>query len=235
MDGNQKALLLFSGGQDSSICLAYALKHYEHIETIGFDYGQRHNIELACRLEVRAQIQQKFPQWAKKLGADHMLDMPALAQIGGTALIEERAIIIQENNLPSTFVPGRNLLFLNYAAALAYRRNISVLVGGMCETDFSGYPDCRRDTLDKLGAALHAGMAQNFTIDTPLMHMDKAQSWAFAHELGDDILVELICEHSHSCYLGVRDIRYKWGYGCNACPACELRARGFATWQASKP
>lgn len=229
MSSPSKALILFSGGQDSTACLAYALNKFVHVETLGFDYGQTHKIELDCRAALRAEIC-KLNGWGAKLGEDHTLSLPALAEIGGTALIGEGDIKMMANNLPSTFVPGRNLLFLTYGAALAYRRGLDVLVGGMCETDFSGYPDCRRDTLDALETAINKGMESAITIDTPLMHIDKTATWEMAHQLGGNALVQLTIEHSHTCYRGDRDTRHAWGYGCNDCPACELRAAGFEKW-----
>ncbi|MDA8524105.1 7-cyano-7-deazaguanine synthase QueC [Alphaproteobacteria bacterium] len=232
MSEQDKALILFSGGQDSTACLAYALDKFDHVETLGFDYGQTHKIELACRAALRAEIS-KLHNWGAKLGDDHTLPLPALAEIGGTALIGDGEIKMMENNLPSTFVPGRNLLFLTYGAALAYRRGLRVLVGGMCETDYSGYPDCRRDTLDSLEQAINKGMESDIRIDTPLMHIDKAETWALAHQLGGDGLVEITLEHSHTCYRGDRDKRHAWGYGCNDCPACDLRAAGYEKWKAS--
>ena len=232
MSASSKALVLFSGGQDSTACLAYALTHFAHVETLGFDYGQTHKVELDCRAALRAEMA-KMQDWAAKLGDDHTLPLPALAEIGGTALIGDGEIKMQENNLPSTFVPGRNLLFLTYAAGLAYRRGLGVLVGGMCETDYSGYPDCRRDTLDALETAINQGMESDIRIDTPLMHIDKAETWALAHELGGDALVELTLEHSHTCYRGDRSNRHAWGYGCGDCPACDLRAAGYEKWSAS--
>ena len=230
MNAANKALVLFSGGQDSTACLAYALDKFDHVETLGFDYGQTHKVELECRAQLRSAIA-KIDNWGAKLGDDHTLPLPALAEIGGTALIGDGEIKMQENNLPSTFVPGRNLLFLTYGAALAYRRGLGVLVGGMCETDYSGYPDCRRDTLDALEAAINLGMQSDVTIDTPLMHIDKAETWALAQELGGEALVELTLEHSHTCYRGDRENRHTWGYGCGDCPACELRAAGYEKWK----
>ncbi len=229
MSEQEKALVLFSGGQDSTACLAYALENYAHVETIGFDYGQTHKVELDCRAALRREIA-KLNGWGDRLGDDHTLPLPALAEIGGTALIGDGEIKMMENNLPSTFVPGRNLLFLTYGAALAYRRGLGVLVGGMCETDYSGYPDCRRDTLDALEASINKGMESDIRIETPLMHIDKAATWAMTHELGGDALVKATLEHSHSCYRGDRSSRHVWGYGCNDCPACELRAAGFEKW-----
>ncbi|OYU45347.1 MAG: 7-cyano-7-deazaguanine synthase QueC [Burkholderiales bacterium PBB4] len=224
---SRTALVLFSGGQDSTACLAWALSRYAHVETIGFDYGQRHRIELDCRLTVRRELAAAFPDWAARLGDDHVLDLGLLGQISDTALTSERAIALQANGLPNTFVPGRNLLFLGFAATLAYRRSASVLVGGMCETDFSGYPDCRDNTLKALQVALSLGLDAPMTIETPLMWLTKAQTWALTQQLGGQALNDLIVEHTHTCYLGDRQHRYAWGYGCGTCPACELRARGY--------
>jgi 7-cyano-7-deazaguanine synthase len=231
------ALVVFSGGQDSTACLAWALDRYHHVETVGFDYGQRHRVELDCRHTVRDQLQLRFPHWAGKLGEDHLLDLGLLGQISDTALTAERAIHMQANGLPNTFVPGRNLLFLGFAASLAYRRGASVLVGGMCETDFSGYPDCRDDTMKAMQIALSLGMDKRFLIETPLMWIDKAQTWQLAEDLGGKPLVNLIVEHTHTCYLGDRMHRFDWGYGCtpesqNACPACSLRAKGWNNYKA---
>jgi 7-cyano-7-deazaguanine synthase len=224
------ALVLFSGGQDSTTCLAWALTRFAHVETLAFDYGQRHRIELDCRLTVLAQLREQFPDWAERLGADHLLDLSLLAQISDTALTTEREIELQDNGLPNTFVPGRNLLFLGMAATLAYRRSASVLVGGMCETDYSGYPDCRDNTLKALQVALSLGLAAPMTIETPLMFLTKAQTWTLAEDLGGAPLVELITEHTHTCYLGERGQRHAWGHGCGHCPACELRHAGHAAW-----
>ncbi len=224
---SRKALVLFSGGQDSTACLAWALDRFAEVETLGFDYGQRHRIELDCRQTVRQQIREQFPAWAGKLGEDHLLDLSLLGQISDTALTQERAIELQANGLPNTFVPGRNLLFLTFAATLAYRRGASVLVGGMCETDFSGYPDCRDNTLKALQVALSLGLDTPMTLDTPLMFLTKAQTWSLTEQLGGAALNELIIEHTHTCYLGQRDTRHAWGWGCGHCPACELRARGY--------
>ena len=227
----RKALVLFSGGQDSTACLAWALDRYAEVETIGFDYGQRHRIELECRQTVRAELLQQFPQWASKLGEDHMLDLSLLGQISETALTQDRAIEMQANGLPNTFVPGRNLLFLGFAATLAYRRGASVLVGGMCETDYSGYPDCRDNTLKALQVALSLGLDQPMTIETPLMFITKAETWALTESLGGAALVDLVIEHTHTCYLGERKQRHAWGWGCGTCPACELRAAGYAQYR----
>jgi 7-cyano-7-deazaguanine synthase len=228
------ALVVFSGGQDSTVCLAWALSRYSHVETIGFDYGQRHHVELACRQTVRTEIQRAFPQWATRLGEDHVLDLRLLGQISDTAMTASRAIEMQANGLPNTFVPGRNLLFLNFAAAVAYRRGASVLVGGMCETDFSGYPDCRDNTLKALQVAISLGLATPMTIDTPLMWLTKAQTWALSERLGGDALNDLIAEHTHTCYLGDRSHRHAWGYGCGQCPACNLRREGHELYQKRK-
>ena len=225
------ALVLHSGGQDSSTCLAWALSRFDRVETVGFDYGQRHGVEMQARLAVREAMAARFPQWAPRLGEDHVLDIRSFGAVAESALTADRAIEMDERGLPSTFVPGRNLVFFVYAAALADRRGIDVLVGGMCETDFSGYPDCRRDTLDAQENALRLGMARPFRIDTPLMRLTKAQTWELAHELGGDPLVELIVEDSHTCYRGERGERHAWGYGCGHCPACELRAKGWAEWR----
>jgi len=225
------ALVLFSGGQDSTICLAYALSHYDRVETVGFDYGQRHAVELECRPIIIDAIKSKFPGWAKKLGQDRMCDVSVLSEISDTAMIKETEIVVAENGLPNTFVPGRNLLFLTLAGAIAWRRGISSLVGGMCETDYSGYPDCRRGTLDAQELTLARGMDRPFNIDTPLMWLDKAETWELATELGGEALVDVVIEESHTCYLGDRTNRHDWGYGCGTCPACELRARGYDTWR----
>ena len=231
---SRHALVLFSGGQDSTACLAWALSRFARVETLGFDYGQRHKVELECRQVVRREIAEQFPQWAGKLGDDHLLDLALLGQISDTALTDARAIELQANGLPNTFVPGRNLLFLTFAAALAYRRGASVLVGGMCETDYSGYPDCRDNTLKAMQVALSLGLDTPMTLETPLMFLTKAQTWELSEQLGGERLNDLIVEHTHTCYLGDRSQRHAWGYGCGQCPACELRAQGFAAWRASK-
>ena len=228
------ALVLFSGGQDSTTCLAWALNRYDHVETIGFDYGQRHAIELTMRPQLLDSLRAMRPDWKSKLGEDHVLDLSLLAAISDTALTSDVAITMQENGLPNTFVPGRNLLFLTSAAALAYRRGISDLVGGMCETDYSGYPDCRDETLKSLQQAINLGMASKLTIQTPLMWLNKAQSWQLAATLGGEELVELIRTESHTCYLGERGVLHAWGHGCGTCPACELRARGYTDYLAAQ-
>ena len=228
------ALVLFSGGQDSTTCLAWALNRYDHVETLGFDYGQRHAIELTMRPQLLDSLRTMRPDWKSKLGEDHVLDLSLLAAISDTALTSDVAITMQENGLPNTFVPGRNLLFLTSAAALAYRRGINDLVGGMCETDYSGYPDCRDETLRSLEQAINLGMASKLAIQTPLMWLNKAQSWQLAATLGGQELVELIRTETHTCYLGERGVLHAWGHGCGSCPACELRARGYADYLAKK-
>jgi len=227
------ALVLFSGGQDSTVCLAWALSRYGRVETVGFDYGQRHAVELAARQAVRKRMADELPAWAGRLGADHMLDMTGFGAVADSALTADRAIEMTDRGLPSTFVPGRNLAFLVYAAALADRRGLKALVGGMCETDYSGYPDCRRETLDAQLSALNLGMAQDFVLETPLMWLTKAQTWSLAKGLGGEALVALTLEESHTCYRGVRGTLHPWGHGCGDCPACELRARGFEDWVSS--
>jgi 7-cyano-7-deazaguanine synthase len=227
------ALVLFSGGQDSSVCLAWALARYDRVETVGFDYGQRHEAELSARQIVRAAVADHFPDWKDGLGGDHVIDIRAFGAIGDSALTSERAIEIGAKGLPTSFVPGRNLVFLTYAAALADRCGLGDLVGGMCETDFSGYPDCRRTTLDAMETALNLGMEADFNIQTPLMRLTKAETWALAKGLGGERLVEIIARDSHSCYLGAREPAHDWGAGCGACPACELRARGWMEWVAA--
>ncbi len=225
------ALLLFSGGQDSATCLAWALSRFDRVETIGFDYGQRHSIEMQCRDQVRREVGALNPEWQAALGPDHILDLSVLGQISETALTRDTDITEDPNGLPSTFVPGRNLIFLNFAAALGFNRGISVLVGGMCEADFSGYPDCRKETLDATLRSISLGMDRTFTLETPLMFLSKAGAWNLAHQLGSDPLVEVILESSHTCYLGERGERHDWGYGCGICPACELRAKGWVSYR----
>ena len=227
------ALVLFSGGQDSTTCLAYALSKYARVETVAFDYGQRHRVELDARLQVIKALRVQFPQWAARLGEDHLLDAGVLGAVSETALTRDTEIAMQANGLPNTFVPGRNLLFMTLAAALAYRRGLQVLVTGVCETDFSGYPDCRDDTMKAMQVALSLGMDTRFLIETPLMWIDKAATWQMAQQLGGQALVDVVVEHSHTCYLGDRSQRHEWGYGCGECPACELRAKGFAAFSAA--
>ena len=222
-----RALVLLSGGQDSATCLAWALDRFDSDETVGFDYGQRHAVEMECRAAIRSGISAINPAWASRLGCDHRVDIRALAEIGGTALTEASEIRMTEEGLPSTFVPGRNLLFFTFAAALAYRRAIRHLIGGMCETDYSGYPDCRDDTLKALQVVLNLGMDRRYVLHTPLMWLDKAASWRLTEQLGGRALVELIRRASHSCYLGDRTQYHDWGFGCGVCPACHLRALGW--------
>ena len=225
------ALILFSGGQDSATCLAWAVERFDEVETIGFDYGQRHRVELTVRTEFLARLREQYPRWGARLGADHVLDLASLGAISETTLTRAGEFALSASGLPNTFVPGRNLLFLTYAAAVAYRRGLKHLVTGVCETDYSGYPDCRDDTIKALQVTLNLGMESRLVIDTPLMWIDKAQTWELAHGLGGAQLVELMIENTHSCYLGDRSVRHEWGYGCATCPACELRAQGFARWK----
>ena len=227
------ALMLFSGGQDSATCLAWALDRFPRVETLGFDYGQRHRIELDCRARLRNGMTSLDTTWRRRLGRDHTIDLAALGHVSETALTRETAIAFERSGLPNTFVPGRNLAFFTFAAALAYRRGLRHIVGGMCETDFSGYPDCRDDTIKALQVALNLGMARRFVLHTPLMWRDKAATWGLAQELGGAALVDLIVEDSHTCYLGERGARHDWGYGCGTCPACALRAKGHAAFSAA--
>ena len=225
------ALVLFSGGQDSTTCLAWALDRYKHVETVGFDYGQRHVVELECRTRVLQRVRDEFPVWASRLGEDHVLPIDTLGKMSDTALTRDVAISFDESNLPSTFVPGRNLIFFTFAAALAYRRGLKVLVGGMCETDYSGYPDCRDDTLKALQVTLNLGLASRMVIETPLMWINKAKTWVLAEQLGGSRFVNLLTDETHTCYLGRRDVRHEWGYGCGTCPACELRRSGYEKYR----
>ena len=229
----RRALVLFSGGQDSTVCLAHALERYAHVETIGFDYGQRHLVELEARLHVRAQLLEKFVHWGARLGQDHVVDLSLLSQLSDTALTSEREIEWNAGGLPNTFVPVRNLLFFTVAASVADRRGLSVLIGGMCETDYSGYPDCRDNTLKSLQVAISLGLDKSMTIETPLMWLDKAATWAMTEALGGEPLIELVIEHTHSCYLGDREHRHAWGWGCGLCPSCDLRRKGYDSWLAS--
>jgi 7-cyano-7-deazaguanine synthase len=224
------ALVLFSGGQDSTVCLAWALERFARVETVGFDYGQRHAVELVVRPRLRERLAALSPEWKARLGDDHMVTLDALAAISDNALTRETAIEIADNGLPTSFVPGRNLIFFSFAGALAYRRGARHLVAGMCETDYSGYPDCRDDTVKAMQVALSLGMDKRVTIHTPLMWIDKAATFAMAEDLGGAPLLDLVVEDTHSCYLGDRTRRHDWGYGCGECPACKLRAQGFATF-----
>ncbi len=228
---NETALVLFSGGQDSATCLAWALDRFARVETIGFDYGQRHLVELSCRENFRAGLGRLRPGWAARLGEDHIVDLGVLGAMSQTALTREVEMAMGAEGLPNTFVPGRNLIFLTFAAALAYRRGLKHIVTGVCETDYSGYPDCRDDTIKALQVAINLGMERRFVLHTPLMWIDKAETFALAERLGGPRLVDLIVEETHTCYVGTRDTRHEWGYGCGQCPACELRAAGFARFR----
>ncbi|HEY1708291.1 MAG TPA: 7-cyano-7-deazaguanine synthase QueC [Rhizomicrobium sp.] len=230
---NDTALVLFSGGQDSTTCLAWALDRFEAVETVGFDYGQRHIVEMDARPRILTQIRERFPQWTDKLGADFVLPLEALHKIGGTSLTSDMKIEMKTNGMPNTFVPGRNIFFLTAAAALAYRRGIVDLVGGMCETDYSGYPDCRDETIQSAARTLGLATEKDFAIHTPLMWIDKSETWQLAEDLGGDALVDLIVEETVTCYHGDRAHRHAWGYGCDDCPACNLRAKGYAKYNAA--
>jgi 7-cyano-7-deazaguanine synthase len=227
------ALVLFSGGQDSTTCLAWALARFESVETVGFNYGQRHIIELECRETIRQRLTHEFPEWRRRLGQDHTIRLDALSEISNTSLTQDVEIAMGNDGLPNTFVPGRNLIFLTFAATLAYRRGLKHIVGGMCETDFSGYPDCRDDTIKAMQLALNLGMDRRFILHTPLMWIDKAETWKLAHRLGGDALVEIIRSDTHTCYRGERGDLYPWGHGCSECPACELRRAGYEKWNAA--
>jgi 7-cyano-7-deazaguanine synthase len=233
MTDPRRALVLFSGGQDSTVCLAWALDRYAHVETIGFDHALRHASELECRLHVRSEIHSKHPQWSARLGEDHLLDLSLLDQLSQTTLTDARADQMRTGGLPNEFVPGRNLLFFTFAATIADRRGLNVLVGGMCETDFSSYPDSRDNALKALQVALSLGLDTPMTIDTPLMWLDKAQTWALTERLAGDALIDLVVEHTHSCYMAERTERHPWGYGCGFCPSCDLRKKGYETWLVS--
>jgi 7-cyano-7-deazaguanine synthase len=232
---DDRALVLFSGGQDSTTCLAWALDRYAHVETLGFDYGQRHRVELDVRPKVLAAMRERLPHLAARLGADHMIDLAVLGQISETALTRDTAIAIADSGLPTTFVPGRNLIFFAFAGALAYRRGARHIVAGMCETDFSGYPDCRDDTMKAMQLALNLGMDTRFVIDTPLMWIDKAATWVLADDLGGDALIDIIRRDTHTCYNGDRAHFHDWGYGCGTCPACMLRAAGYQRYLSGNP
>jgi 7-cyano-7-deazaguanine synthase len=231
MSASESALALFSGGQDSATCLAWALDRFERVETVGFDYGQRHRVELACRAGIRTALAELNAAWGRRLGEEHTIDLASLGEISSTALTRDVAIEMGNEGLPNTFVPGRNLIFLTFAAALAYRRGLRHIVGGMCETDYSGYPDCRDDTIKALQVALNLGMERRFVLHTPLMWIDKAATWELARALGGDRLVDLIIEKTHTCYYGDRGELHPWGYGCGVCPACKLRAAGFSRFR----
>ena len=228
------ALVLFSGGQDSTVCLAWALERFARVETIGFAYGQRHAVELEVRPRIRTRMAQLRAEWATRLGEDHVVDLSVLAEISESALTRDVAIEMTAGGLPTTFVPGRNLIFFSFAGAVAYRRGAKHLVAGMCETDFSGYPDCRDDTIKAMQLALGLGMDRRFVIHTPLMWIDKAETFALAHAIAGAQFIELLVEETHTCYLGDRGRRHDWGFGCGTCPACRLRADGFAKWIATR-
>ena len=227
---NSSALVLFSGGQDSATCLTWALSRFSRVETIGFNYGQRHSVELECRNKFIDKLKSNFPEWSAKLGLDHMLDLSLLGQISDTALTQEKAIVMEKSGLPNTFVPGRNLLFLTFASTIAYRRNLKVIVGGMCETDYSGYPDCRDDTIKALQVAISLGLDSRIVLETPLMWIDKAATWLLAEQLGGGKLIDLVRTDTHTCYMGDRTQLHDWGYGCNSCPSCELRRIGYENY-----
>jgi len=231
---NRRALVLFSGGQDSTTCLAWALDRYDHVETIGFDYGQRHSVELTCRTRILERIRSDFPVWGARLGDDRVLNLSVLGEISDTALTSDRAIDFEKSGLPNTFVPGRNLLFYTFAAAVAYRRDLQVLVGGMCETDYSGYPDCRDNTLKTLQVAMSLGMDAPMVVETPLMWLDKEATWKLAEDLGGQSLLDLVRRDTHTCYQGDHQTWHDWGYGCGHCPACELRAKGHTLFASKK-
>jgi len=230
----ETCLVLFSGGQDSTVCLAWALDRFKRVETIGFDYGQRHAVELAVRPRIRDRLVNIKPDWAERLGEDHLVELQALAKISETALTRDMAIEMADNGLPTTFVPGRNLIFLSFAGAVAYRRGAAHLVAGMCETDYSGYPDCRHATIQAMEEALKLGMARPLTIHTPLMRIDKAETFALAKTIGGEGLLSIVIEDTHSCYLGYRGRRHPWGYGCGECPACQLRANGYLNFMKTR-
>ncbi len=231
----QGALVLFSGGQDSATCLAWALHRFERVETVGFTYGQRHIVEMACRGRVLDRMAGLDSDWRQRLGRDHEVDLAPLCAVSESALTRDTEIVVPDHGLPSTFVPGRNLVFLTFAAILAYQRDLRHLVGGMCETDYSGYPDCRDDTIKAMQLALNLGMDRRFVLDTPLMWLDKAESWHLARRLGGPELVDLIRVETHTCYHGDRDVLHEWGYGCGACPACRLRAAGWHGFRRADP
>ncbi|WOI53744.1 7-cyano-7-deazaguanine synthase QueC [Parvularcula sp. LCG005] len=230
---SSSALVLFSGGQDSATCLAYALSRFERVETVGFAYGQRHKVELEARQRVRDYMMTR-PEWVGRLGPDHMLSMPAFGEIGDTAMTADLPIVLAANGLPTTFVPGRNIAFFTFAGALASRRGLSTIIGGMCEADAAGYPDCRADTIEAMEKVLRLGVDPGLSIRAPLVRRTKAETWDLAQHLGGDALVEMILEESHTCYKGDRSVRHAWGYGCGECPACVERRKGYEGWQAAR-
>ena len=230
----QRALVLFSGGQDSATCLAWALEKFDEVETLGFNYGQNHHVELDVRLEfIESYRNDLFPN-SEKLGNDHVLDLGVLGQISDTSLTKEKELEFNESGIPNTFVPARNLLFSTFAAAIAYRRSIKHIVLGVCETDYSGYPDCRDDTVKALQVALNLGMDTRLVLHTPLMWLDKSATWQLAQDLGQGRLVDLIKQQTHTCYEGDRSVFNEWGYGCGSCPACELRMDGWNKFRKEK-
>ncbi len=231
---DKSALVLFSGGQDSTVSLLWACRNFEHVETVGFNYNQRHLIEMECRKTILIKIKEMFPDYKNILGEDHIINIPALGLLSETSLTRDSEIFVQDNGLPSTFVPGRNLIFFNMASALGWRRNIFNLIGGMCDTDYSGYPDCRRETIDAQAKALSLGLDKEVLIHTPLMDMNKSDIWAFSYNLGGDQFHKIITEDTHTCYIGDRSVLYEWGYGCGACPACILRKNGYKNWLENK-
>jgi len=233
VDVSNSALVLFSGGQDSTVCLAWALERFTRVETIGFAYGQRHAVELDMRPRIRAALTSHSQKWGARLGDDHVVRIDALVEISETALTRDVEIEIAKTGLPTTFVPGRNLVFFSFAGAVAYRRGIHHIVAGVCETDFSGYPDCRDDTIKAMQLALSLGMDHRFVIHTPLMWIDKAGTFALAEEIGGTPLVDLLVAETHTCYRGDRQHRHAWGFGCGECPACRLRAAGYEKWKAA--
>ncbi len=229
-----KVLVLFSGGQDSATVLAWACANFAIVETIGFDYGQRHHVEFKARDRLRSEFKKNFPIWGERLGVDHFLNIETFGALSQTAMTQDAEIIVKDDGLPNTFVPGRNLVFLVYAGALAWRRGVSHIAAGMCETDFSGYPDCREETLHKQMEAINMGMETEIKLFTPLMALNKAQCWHLTEDLGGEELVEIIRVDSHTCYKGKRDKIHPWGYGCGSCPACHLRANGWHTYKTER-
>jgi 7-cyano-7-deazaguanine synthase len=225
---------MFSGGQDSTVCLAWALERFACVETVGFDYGQRHAIELDVRPGIRERTAALKSEWKARLGEDHVIKLDALAALSDSALTRETAIEIADNGLPTTFVPGRNLIFFAFAGALAYRRGARHLVAGMCETDYSGYPDCRDDTVKAMQVALGLGLDKRIAIHTPLMWVDKAGTFAMAEDIAGQPFLDIVVDDTHSCYLGDRTHWHDWGFGCGSCPACQLRAQGFATFMSQR-
>ena len=231
---DKSALVLFSGGQDSTVSLLWACKNFEHVETVGFNYNQRHLIEMECRKTILIKIKEIFPRYKNILGEDHVIDIPALGLLSETALTSNSEIFIKANGLPSTFVPGRNLIFFNMASAIGWRRNIFNLIGGMCDTDYSGYPDCRRETIDAQAKALSLGLDRTVIIHTPLMDMNKSDIWDLSYNLGGEKFHKLLKFDTHTCYIGDRSNLYEWGYGCGICPACILRKNGYNKWLKNK-